>query len=141
MKFLISDLDKALLIALGVGILLGIIFFLITGTYRVKKNHVIIIEKLNEFYKICESGWHFYLPIKYRRVGYYNIAEQSRVITLGEVKKIILTYKIIDVKKYHYSGSRIENYVEYIRKNNSEITEELLTKELEKIGIKYISVR
>ena len=141
MTLLISDLDKALLIALAIGLVVGLVIFFITGLFRVKEGHVMIIEKMNEYHKICEKGWYFFLPVKYRRVGYYNIQEQTRVITLGEVKKILLTYQIIDVKKYHYSQVRVEHYVELIRKKNPVMSEEILANELNKIGIKYISVR
>ena len=138
---LLMSLDLVLVLVLVGGIILSILLLLLVGTYIVKKGCVIIIEKYDEFYKICPKGWYFFLPVKYRRVGYYRIEEQTRVITLGNQNKIALTYQIEDVKKYHYSKIRIEDYIEQIRLNNEVIDKELLINELNKIGIKYISIR
>lgn len=136
-----TQLDIALWIALALGLVIGLIIFIIAGIYKVKKDHVIIIEKIEEYYATKGAGVYFFLPVKYRRVGYYKITQQERVILLGNQKRIVLTYQIIDPKKYHYSKQRVEKYVEKIRLNNSTISEELLISELDKIGIKFISVR
>lgn len=141
MIILLSALDIALLICLAIGIVGGATLFFLTGLFHVKKDYVMIIEKYSEYHKTCGKGWYFFLPIKYRKVGYYNTSIQERVCTIGESKKLVLTYQIIDPKLYHYSGSKVETYLEIIRKRHDEMNEEILIEELAKIGLKYISIR
>lgn len=140
MKILLSNFDLALLISLGVGLLLGGLIFFSVGIYKVKPKYVTIIERIDTYHKTIKSGWHYYLPIIYRRVGTYCVAPQQIGITLENGVKIQLIYQIEDAKTYHYTGIDIQTYLYKINKQNENITTTLLESEFKKIGIKFISI-
>lgn len=140
MKILISTLDKALIISLVAGLIVALIFFFVAGIHRVKKNHAVVIEKYGEYYKTLYQGWHFCFPILYRRVGYYNLSTTERSVLIENIKRITIKYKIIDCQKLHYSKLSLQDLINNIRKQYSEITAEILIKEFDKIGLKFISV-
>ena len=141
MKILLSNFDLGLLISGGCAIIVGVIIFFSIGIYKVKKKHAVIIEKVDTFYKVIEQGWHYYLPIIYRRVGYYCIAPQQRTVYLDNGKKLLVSYQIVDVKTYHYSGIKIEDLLKKIRRDNESITKDLLISEFEKRGLLFLSIQ
>ena len=137
----LDSLDIALLIS-GIGALLvGAIIFFIVGIYKVKPKHVIIIERVNTFYKVVGKGFHFFMPLVYKKVGTYCIAPMQEGITLDNGNKLYLTYQITDPQTYHYKGIDVGTYLNKINKLNETITTELLEKEFLLIGIKFISVK
>lgn len=141
MKILISTLDTALIISLIAGLILAVIIFIASGLYRVKKNHAVVIEKYGEYHKTLYQGWHFCFPILYRRVGYYNLSTAERTVLIENVKRLTIKYKITDCQKLHYSRLSLQDLINNIRKNYSEITEEILIEEFDKVGLQFISVR
>ena len=141
MIYEVSNIDLIFLIAIGVAILLGLFIFFLAGLYHVKKDHVIIIEKAREFYKIYESGWHFKMPIVYQRVGLYCIAPQVRRYIAKSGNKLSITYQIVDVKTYHYKGMRFELLMKVIEKENNEITLTVLENKFAEYGLKFINIQ
>lgn len=140
MNSLIS-LDQGLLIVLGAGLGLAIIIFLFAGIYKVKKNHVILVEKMKKFHGIYKSGLHFFLPVIYTREGYYCVEEMEKTVQIVNGKKLKIRYKIEDVKKYHYSYITIEKLLNKIRDNYESIDKDILIEEFNKLGLKFISIR
>lgn len=141
MVILIAKFDLFLLISGLICVLLGGLIFLSIGIYRVKKDHAVIIEKINTYHKIIYSGWHYFLPIIYRRVGYYCIAPQQRKVTLDNGKQLTVTYQIEDVKLYHYNHISVENLLIKIRNENESINKEILESEFKKRGLIFLSLK
>ena len=75
-------------------ILIGTIIFFLSCIYYVKKNTVIIIERMEKFFGIYKHGFHFFWPFVYRRRGTYSTNEISKVIRLANGNKAKVTYKI-----------------------------------------------
>ena len=140
MNIFIAKFDLFLIFSGLFVILLGGLIFLLIGVYKVKENHAVIIEKINTYHKTIYKGWHYYLPIIYRRVGYYCIAPQKRCVTLSNGKVLYVTYQIEDVKQYHYSQTNVEQLLNRIRKENESINKEILESEFKKRGLIFISL-
>ena len=141
MIYELSNIDLVFIIAVGVSILLGLFIFFLAGLYHVKKDYAIIIERAREYYKTYEKGWHFKMPIKYQRVGLYCLAPQVRTYIANNGNKLSVTYQIVDVKKYHYSGMKFEVLMKVIEKENSEITLTVLENKFNEYGLKFINIK
>ncbi len=135
-----SNLDKALLIASGGAIILGICIFFLAGIFYVKKDKAIVIERGGLYYGTYYHGFHFFLPIIYQRKGTYNTVPQVVRITVNDGIKLDVTYKITDFEKYHYCGTNIEGFVKRIRKENSELTIAVFKDKFLTIGCDFISI-
>lgn len=140
MILLISAFDLGLIISAAIVLVIGAMIFFSIGIYKVKKNHAVIIEKINTYHKTLYKGWYYFLPIIYRRVGYYCTAPQQRTIFLENGIKLIVTYQIQDVQKYHYSGIKVEQLVLKIRNSYETLTKEIMIEEFEKRGLIYYSL-
>lgn len=106
MLMTLSDVDQVFLIILVV-LLIGIVLLCLSGIMVVKKDHEAVIEKVGMFLKVCKSGVYYMSPFAYRRVGIYSILPKQRQVQVGK-NLIVINYKIVDVKTYHYSGHNIE---------------------------------
>lgn len=140
MVLLIETFDLVLIISALAALVVGALIFFSIGIYRVKKDHAVIIEKINTYHKTIYKGWYYFLPIIYRRVGYYCVAIQQRTIFLENGNKLIITYQIKDVEKYHYSGIKVESLVLKIRNSYESLTKEIMLEEFEKRGLIYYSL-
>ena len=136
-----SELDIVLLIILSSVILLSVIIFFLSGVYRVKKGYTMIIEKAEEFYKECGEGKYFFMPVVYKRKGIYPLSPLEKDVHLENGNTLILTFQIIDVKKFHYSSRDVELEINKAAKENEEMDEEVLRSTLENIGVKYLGIR
>lgn len=136
-----SDLDLLLLILIPSVIVIGTILFLLAGVYKVKENQMMVIEKYNSFYGLYKKGIYFFFPNVHRRVGVYTIATMEKDIHLKNGNRLVLTYLVEDVKKYHYSKNDVEAQVVETSSNVEEMNEDILKDCLNEIGIKYISIR
>lgn len=141
MKILLSNLDKALLIATAIAIVLGIIIFFFAGLFRIKKGYVAIIEKMGEYHKAINEGWHFAFPIVYSRVGLYCILPQVRRYVTKSGNKLSITYQIEDVKKYHYNRIELEVLMRKVEEENSEIDLAILEKYFNEYGLRFINIK
>lgn len=141
MKILLSDFDIALIISGIAALLVGAAIFFSVGVNKIKPKHVAIIEKVDQFYCVAKSGWHYYMPIVYKRVGIYCVAPQQVGVTLSNGNKLFLVYQIEDAKTYHYKGINVQTYLDAINKHNENITTTLLDEEFKKIGVKFISIK
>ena len=141
MNVMIATLDLVLIIVLGSTAILGTIIFFFAGLHKVKKGYGMVVEKYSEYDRTLTAGIYYLSPLKYRRVGYYNLAVQERSVLIENVKRISIKYQIIDCQKLHYSNLTLQDLVNKIKSENEEITLEILTTEFEKVGLKFISVR
>lgn len=141
MKILLSNLDIVLIVSVIASLIIGTAIFFIVGVHKIKPRYVAIIEKIDRFYCIAKAGWHFYMPIVYKRVGIYCIAPQQVGVTLSNGNKLFLIYQIEDPKLYHYQGVDVQTHLNVIDKHNKNITTKLLEEEFKKIGVKFISIK
>lgn len=120
--------------------ILGGILFALTGIIHVKKNRVAIIERIGEFKGIYQSGFYFFAPLLYRRVGMYRlgIIEETYNIKRNKYK---ITYEIVDVKKFHYEGKHdIETILLVSLNEKRSDLSDILIKRYEHIGVKFIKL-
>ena len=129
------------LIALGIVIILGGLFFFFAGLFKVKKDQVMIIERMNEFKGVYEKGIYWFMPIVYRRVGVYTMKEMEQTIHFDDLRDMVIRFQVGDVIKYHYSEYNVEQKVNEAHKKYPEMSEEILKSELLDIGIRFISIR
>lgn len=129
------------LIIVLVALVIDICIFFLSCIYRVKKNTVIIIEKVEKFHGIYKEGFHFFWPFVYRRRGTYPTNNTSKIIKLANGKKAKVAYKIIDVYKYHYGEISIEQFFNKFIYKQEKVTFELLKKEFLNIGIELLSIQ
>lgn len=128
-----------LLIIIGI-ILLGGLLFALTGIIKVKKGYKAIIERVNEFYDIKETGFYYFPPLIYRRAGMYKIGEIKRNILVKRDEYQII-YIIEDIKKYHYIGKHdIESIIEKALKEKNIDLSSYITDRCELIGVRFISL-
>ncbi len=137
----LSALDIAIIISIPSAIIIGLLIFFLAGLHRVPKNHVIVMEKARNFYCIYEKGTHFKMPIAYQKAGVYCVVPQTRTYTANNGNHLDITYQIVDVKLYHYSGLRFEDIMHKIEKENSEINLTTLTDNFNKYGLKFINIK
>lgn len=128
-----------LLTCIGVA-LIGIIFFILTGIFHVKKGHAIIIEKVKSYYGTYESGWYWFWPFLYQRVGYYNL-NPIKTITLRNGRRAEIKYHIFDVKLYHYSKITVEAFINKITLEQVVVNLEFLKSNLKQIGVELTSIK
>ena len=140
MKILDANLDIALLISGAAALVIGTLIFFGVGIYKVKPKYASIIERVDKFHKVINKGWHYFMPIIYKRAGTYCIAPQQIGVTLENGIKVNVIYQIIDPKTYHYNFIDIQTYLHKINRQNENVTTSLLEEEFKKIGIKFISI-
>lgn len=119
---------------------IAIFFFVLASVYHVKKGHAIVMEKMQEYYGIYQSGWYWFWPFLYHRVGYYNL-KPTKQIRLSNGKKAEITYEIVDLKKYHYSKISVETFINKITIDKTNVDLEFLKVNLAQIGIILINIR
>lgn len=129
------------LIIIIASIIIGAFIFFLACIYYVKKDTVIIIEKVEKFYGVYKHGFHFFWPFVYRRRGTYPVKTTSKDILLANGKKAKVTYNIIDVVKYHYGPYSIEKLFNNLIIKEEKVTFDLLKKELINIGIELINIK
>lgn len=134
----LSPLQFALVLT-GV-LLLGAILFFLTGFIHVKKGYVAIIERTGTFLNIYKSGFHYFFPLLYRRVGMYPVGEAKIIYTLDR-EDYRLTIEILDVKKYHYEGHHdAEGIVKASLKDSKDKLSETLVSRFKKVGVRFIQL-
>lgn len=136
-----KQIDIILLIILGSALILGALIFFLSGIYKVKKDRVMVIEKLEQFYGLYSEGTYFFMPLIYKRKGVYTIVKMEKDVRIEGLREMTITYQVVDVKKYHYYDGDVTKCVEETYKNNPDLDEETLRAELEGIGIKYLGIR
>lgn len=139
--FSLSALDLLLIIVPIVVLFLGISMIALSGVYIVKKNMVYVIEKYNQFDKLLYEGKYFLTPLVYHKAAKYSLLSQTRTLSLENGNNINFTYKIVDVYKYHYTKTKINDYLNKIVKNVEHITFEYIKEEFNKVGIEVISIQ
>lgn len=130
----------ALCIIIG-SIVIGIIIFFIGCIYHVKKDTVMVMERMQKFFGLYYKGYYFFNPFLYRRRGVYPLNETKKIIRLNNGKKAEVTYKIIDVMKYHYGDISIEKLFNNLSITVEKVTLEILKKELLNIGIELYNIK
>lgn len=136
-----SKLDIILLSILGGTILLGSLIFFLAGVYKVKKDKAMVIEKAEKFYGIYKEGTYFFMPVLYKRKGVYTLVPMEKDINIKELRPMVLTFQVEDVKEYHYYDGDVEKRVMEIYEKSPDLDEETLREGLKEIGIKYIKIR
>ena len=121
--------------------LIGVLVFFLAGIYHVKKDQVIVIEKVEKFYGLYYHGIYFFWPFVYRRRGTYNIKQNKKTIRMNNGNKAEFTYKVIDVMKYHYGGISIENLVNKLIISDEKVTLQILKKEFSNIGLELLNIK
>lgn len=118
-------------------VLTGLALFFLTGFTYVRKNRIAVIERLGMFTGLYKHGLYYFMPLVYRRVGYYRIDEISEIYKINK-EKYRITYEIIDVKKFHYIGNH--NVLVILEKNinNSDNLSASLKENYNQIGVKFI---
>lgn len=137
----LTELDYSFMwYVLPTAIAIGVILFFLTGFIHIKKNYTGIIEKLDEFYGIYESGYHYFKPFVYRRVGMYkNTPREFEIMICGVNIKFKIQIK--DFKIYHYSGKYFDDLVDKLKVEEYANVEEfinILQCELTKIGCSLV---
>lgn len=128
------------LIALACVIAIGVLLFALTGFIRVKKGHVAIIEKTALFVGIYRSGLYYFAPLLYRRVGMYPTKEITRHFVINR-QGYILTYQIVNFKKYHYEGHHdIESVLKASLNDNADNLTMALIERSKRIGVRFIKL-
>lgn len=136
-----STLDIVLLSILGGTIILGAALFFLAGIYKVKKDKAMVIEKAEQFYGVYNQGTYFFMPVLYKRKGVYTLVPMEKDIHIEGLRDMVVTYQVIDVKKYHYYQGDVEQLIRDTYEKFPDLNEETLRNELENIGIKYINIR
>lgn len=136
-----SKEDIVILISVICAFVIGIIIFFIACIYRVKKNSVIIIEKMQEFYNCYYEGWYFFWPFVYRRVAYYHLKNNKKTFRLNNGKKAEITYDINNPKMFYYSKKTVDGFINEITLLKDDINFDYLKINLEKIGIQLKDIR
>ena len=136
-----DTLDIILLSILGGTIVIGSVMFFLAGIYKVKKDKAMVIEKSEQFYGIYKEGLYFFMPVLYKRKGVYTLVPMEKDIHIDGLRDMVITYQVVDVKKYHYYEGDVELKIQSTYEKFPNLDEETLRNELENIGIKYISIR
>ena len=136
-----GTLDIILLSILGGVIVVGSGLFFLAGFYKVKKNQAMVIEKAEQFFGVYQEGKYFFMPLVYKRKGVYTLSPMEKDVHIEGLRELIITYQVIDVKKYNYYDGNVEDLVRRVYEKNPELDEETLRAELENIGIKYLGIR
>jgi regulator of protease activity HflC (stomatin/prohibitin superfamily) len=136
-----SKLDIILLIVLGSTLVISVILFFVSGIYRVKKGYMMVIEKAEKFYQVCPEGRYYFMPVMYKRKGIYPLEPLEKDLHLKNGNVLLITYQIVDVKKFHYSSRDIELEVNKAVGENPEMSKEILETTLDNIGVKFLGIR
>lgn len=137
----LSTLDIALIIAASTAILIGLIIFIISGFYKVPKNHGIIFERSCKFNSYYDKGVHFKFPIFYQRVAVYCIVPQTRKYIAQNGNKLDVTFTITDPVKYHYSELKFDEIMKKIEKENEDVNLQVLKDSFVIYGLEFISIK
>ena len=106
-----------------IAIIIGIILMFLTGFIYVKKDYTAIIEKLGVYHGTYKSGFHYFAPFVYRRVGMYKNSPSEVELTIN---KTIIRIKVVvlDFKKYHYATKSFMDVINALKgKEYEEITQ------------------
>ena len=105
MLFVNDQIETWIVVLVVVGVLiLGTGLFFLTGFIFISKTRVGIIEKVGKYIGTYKSGLYYFMPVLYRRVGYYKIGETVQKFKIDR-KEYILRYQIEDFEKFHYIGN------------------------------------
>ncbi len=133
--------DLLFLIVLGSTLLFGLIVFVLSCIYYVKKGHVIIVEKMEKYFGTFGHGFHWFVPFVYHRVGYYAIVPIKRTIRLVNGRKALIEYQITDPLKFHYIHTTVEHFINNLSLEKQEINLDLIKSNFSAIGITFISIK
>ncbi len=132
--------DLELLLTCLAIIAVGIILFVLTGFIGVKKGWIAVIEKMEIFVCTTTKRWTYFTPLLYRRVGMYPLASMTKPVEVNG-HKFMVTYRILDVKAYHYSGHDIQGAVRLAYKGPEVPTQENVKTVIQSIGCECIDVK
>lgn len=133
--------DLLFLIVLGCTLLFGIMVFVLSCIYYVKKGHVIIVEKMERYFGTFNHGFHWFFPFVYHRVGYYAIVPMKKTIRLINGRKVLIEYQIVDPLKFHYVHTTVEHFINNLSLEKEDINLDIIKTNFEAIGIKFISIK
>jgi regulator of protease activity HflC (stomatin/prohibitin superfamily) len=133
----LSTLDF-LLIVLSI-LCFGIILFFITGFIRIKKGCVAIIERMGMYVGTYQHGLRYFMPLVYRRVGMYKMGVTNREVDISRYEKSNVTYEIMDVKLFHYSGHDFDGIVRIAYRDHKDNMDAYLKDAFQKVGVDYIT--
>ena len=136
----LSALDTALLIGGAILLVLAVLVFFLVGIHRVPKNHAIVINKAGEFYCVLDKGTHFKMPVIYQRAGIYCTAPIVKMYIANNGNHLDITYQIEDVEKYHKNRISLDDLMQRIEKENSEINSTVLSDKFALYGLKFINI-
>lgn len=130
-----------LLIVVAISLAVGAIILVLCGITKVKKDHAKVIEVAGNFHEVLMGGIYFRHPFLHHVVGNYSLLLQKTTIVLNNFS-LDIEHKIIDVKKYHYSG---HCFIEWIsEKLNDVIDKDVLANtiliEAENCGVEIESL-
>ena len=80
---------QLIILVISIAIIIGIILFVLSGLFHVKKDEVSVFEKLYTFHSIKEEGYYFFTPLVTKRVGNYSLKPQYIRINLSNFNIIL----------------------------------------------------
>ena len=90
MLFVNDQIETWIVIVVVLGVLLlGVILFFATGFIFISKSRVGIIEKVGKYIGTYKGGLYYFMPILYRRVGYYRLGETSQKFKIDKKNYIV----------------------------------------------------
>lgn len=141
MFFVNDQIETWIVVVVVVGVLLlGFLLFMATGLIIINKSRVGIIEKMGKYIGTYKPGLYYFLPLLYRRVGYYHQGETIQKLKIDK-KNYIVKYEIENFKTFHYLGNHdVYGIVNSALKSNSEDLSKILIEKFNYIGAKFISL-
>jgi len=133
--------DLVILIVVLGTLLFGAIIFVMSCVYYVKKDHVIIVEKMENYHGTYEHGFYWFWPFVYHRVGYYATKPIERKIRLSNGRKALINYQILKPKEFHYFHTTVESFINKMSLENVDMNFEAIKENFASIGIDFISIR
>ena len=118
----------------------GLFLFTLTGFIHVSKGRVGVIERVGNYVGTYKSGLYYFVPVLYRRVGYYKIGETFQKFQIGR-KEYIIRYEIENFKTFHYIGKHdVYGIVNASLKEPTDDLSKLLIDRFNLIGVRFISL-
>lgn len=133
--------DLVILIVVLGTLLFGAIIFVFSCVYYVKKDHVIIVEKMENYHGTYGHGFHWFWPFVYHRVGYYALVPVERKIRLNNGRKVLVKYRILKPKEFHYFRTSVESFINKMSLENVDMNFETIKENFATIGIEFISIK
>lgn len=130
-----------ILIVVLITLVFGSIVFVLSCVYYVRKDHVIIIEKMQKYHGTYTKGFYWFWPFIYHRVGYYAIIPLKRKIRLNNGRKVLIEYRIVDPFTFHYVQTTVESFINKMSLETSELNLKLIKENFAAIGVEFISIK